>query len=151
MKIIPQVFLSLKSDLRDDIENWDRFGCSEALDNELKQFDKSKFAIPSTTGGLVAQSTTAGYFWRVSILTDQQAATLNIKIFPTILFYDVDTSKHVGRVEGTGQLRGAIAAELNRIFGLNSNQVLGSGLKKTAGYSLALLALLLFVKKKAVQ
>lgn len=150
MKIIPQVFLNSTLQLRFDIENWDLFGCSEALDNELKQFDKSKFAVPSATGGMVANSTVGGYFWRVSIIDAAQAATLKIKVFPTILFYDVDTSTHVGRVEGTAQLRGAIANELKRIFGNGSPGPGTISTAKKAGYSLAFLALLFFLKKKAM-
>ncbi len=138
-KILVTVVLPSSNKLRAEITNWDTYGASQALDDELTRFDSSKFAKPTT--GLVACSTHKPHCWRVLIPNPTQVNTLKIKEFPTILFYDLSKQKEVGRIEGTPKAQGDVYNYVKGIITPLS--------KKTSWAWLALGFFLLTPKNKA--
>jgi hypothetical protein len=154
MKIWIQVYLPHASYLRTvgALGAWDRLGVSEELDYSMPKFDKKLFNVP--VYGNVGESTTEGYKWSVFIPTPDERTKLNLKTFPTILFYDVDQNKYVGKIEGTPQSRGVVETALKSIFATASQPAQsGAGTTtttKAAGYGVFALLLLGFLKSKAV-
>jgi hypothetical protein len=155
MKIWIQVYLPHASYLKDiGLSMWDKLGVSEELDYSMTKFDKKLFYLPTPLNGAIGESTTEGYKWSYFIPTAEERTKLNLKTFPTILFYDVDQKKYVGKIEGTPQSRGVVETALKSIFATASQPAQsGAGTTtttKAATYGVFALLLLGFLKSKAV-
>ena len=159
MRIQIEVYLPHASYIRKDVPAlgaWDSYGCAEELDYSLPKFAVSNFASP--TKGVAAKSTANGYSWGVIVASLVDLAYLQVNQYPTILFYDVDAKKYVGKIEGAPKERGVVEAALKSILATASQPTGGTtgatGATKLtptqAGLGLAAL-LLLLVKKKSVQ
>ncbi len=129
-KILIHVFVRNAQDIRTDIKNWDRYGASQALDEDLARFPKTMFQ--TLKGDDIAENTEGGYFWRLTVATDSDKQKYQIRSFPTILF--IRGNQIVARIEGTPHERGAVAAVLQKI--VRSNKKMYAGL--------SLFALLMF-------
>jgi len=134
---------------------WDMYGASLAIDNDITAFPGASFAKPPkpSNGYVVEGAKAKGYFWSVSVASFAQRENLKITKYPTILFFDVDSNKYVGKLEGAPHGAGEVAAILTKIFAQNSNSVTPSRAtmtptaKKAAGFGLFAFALLLLKPK----
>ena len=119
MRILIDVYLPGLQNIRTDVPElgaWDTLGVSEELDYSLKQFPKTAFVSAKSTAGRYGISINGAYSWRVRIAPTTETAQLNIAVFPTILFFDLDTQKYVAKLEGTPQVRGIVAQLLRGVF-----------------------------------
>jgi hypothetical protein len=130
---------------------WDTFGGSQAIDDDLKEFQKTNLALPTvkpSNGYIVTGITSTGYNWRVIVASFAEREALKITKFPTIIFTDTEGGKEKGRIEGTPYPTGIVKELLQKIFaGATNTGILNTNKKKAASFA-ALFLLLLFKLKK---
>lgn len=136
---------------------WDTYGGSQAIDDDMKHFDKSMFAVPvKPLNGYVCNGITSqGYKWRVIVASFTEREALKITKFPTIIFVDTEGGKEKGRIEGNPYQTGIVKQVLQKIFAENANnggangKTLTAKQKKNISFAALFLLLLFKIKKGA--
>lgn len=135
--IFIEVIIPNSQYLRTDIKNWDRFGASQALSDEMVQFSSDIFAQPNTSNTAVSANN-SNYRWVTRVGSSNT--------FPLINFYDDDTSTLIDTLVGTPHYQGEVAEKIEAVA-KQLNLTVSKKMPKAVQAGLGILALLLLFSK----